>query len=217
MGLDFYTYKHSNYYRKITDTKLRRLQNNSIHKRNPQINLISRFYLLDNRITVDNVLTDILLNKYDYFCYEFRNIFSINDIFIKKTFVNKKIKIIKKSNHKLLIETNNNKLYVYRNTDNYRHSNVLITEKYQNYNNNYNYIQPTFIYQLKRLLERYIFKRGSLCFEMFIVLIFSLFNQKTYIKNIDIYPEWYKSNNLSQIEQRLLFNYLLNKKMIKII
>ncbi len=217
MGLDFYTYKHSNYYRKITDTKLRRLQNNSIHKRNPQINLISRFYLLDNRITVDNVLTDILLNKYDYFCYEFRNIFSINDIFIKKTFVNKKIKIIKKSNYKLFIETNNNKLYVYRNTDNYRHSNVLITEKYQNYDNNYNYIQPTFIYQLKRLLERYIFKRGSLCFEMFVVLIFSLFNQKTYIKNIDIYPEWYKSNNLSQIEQRLLFNYLLNKKMIKII
>lgn len=217
MGLDFYTYKHSNYYRKITDLKLRRLQNNDIHKRNPQINLISRFYLLDNRITVDNVLMDILLNKYDYFCYDFRNIFSISDIFTKDIPVNKNITITKKLDNKILITYDKNKLYVYRNTSNYKHRNILVTEKYQNNKNNYNYIQPMFIYKLKIFLERYIFKQGSLCFEMFIVLIFSLFNKKTYVKNIDVYPEWYKVNILSQIEQRLLFNYLIKKKMIRII
>lgn len=223
MGLDFYTYKHTPSYRNISTYKLQKLQNNRIHQRNPQINLIKRFYLLDNRITTDNVLTDILLEKYDYFCDKILSEFNISDIFTRNgdksdIKINKNIKIVKNRERNIIIDYGDSQLYVYRDTRLYYNKNVLITETYKNVDNNYNYIKPAFARFLRILLERFIFTRGSLCFELFIVLIFSLYSKSTVIKNIDIYADWHDTdyhNKHNRIEQRLLFKYLLKKDIIK--
>lgn len=73
MGVDFYTYGYTNYYRKVSPKKLDRLRNNNIHKRTPQIDLLRRFYLLDKRLVVDNVLDKILLEEYDSLFYNIRS------------------------------------------------------------------------------------------------------------------------------------------------
>lgn len=82
MGIDFYTYKHSFYYRNVSERKLRKLRNNNIHRRKPQIDLIRRFYLLDNRLVVDNILDEILLEKYDSLFYGIKSNIDFSKVFI---------------------------------------------------------------------------------------------------------------------------------------
>jgi hypothetical protein len=82
MGMDFYTYGYAQYYRKISSEKLKKLRNNNIHKRFPQINLVKRFYLLDNRLIVDNILENILLEKYDFFLENLKNKIDISRILV---------------------------------------------------------------------------------------------------------------------------------------
>ena len=82
MGIDFYTYKHSFYYRNVSETKLQKLRNNNIHIRKPQIDLIERFYLLDNRLVVDNILDEILLEKYDNLYYGIKSNISFEKVFM---------------------------------------------------------------------------------------------------------------------------------------
>lgn len=67
MGIDFYTYGYAKYYRSVSDTKLEKLRDNTVHKRTPQIDLVRRFYLLDKRLIVDDILDKILLEPYDRF------------------------------------------------------------------------------------------------------------------------------------------------------
>ena len=73
MGIDFYTYGYAKYYRKVSSKKLDRLRNNNIHKRTPQIDLMRRFYLLDKRLIVDNILDKILLEEYDSLFYNLQS------------------------------------------------------------------------------------------------------------------------------------------------
>lgn len=82
MGIDFYTYKHSFYYRNVSERKLQKLRNNNIHRRKPQIDLLRRFYLLDNRLIVDNILDEILLENYDSLFYGIKTNIDFEKIFI---------------------------------------------------------------------------------------------------------------------------------------
>lgn len=82
MGIDFYTYGYSKYYRKISKKKLERMRKNSIHRRDPQIDLIKRFYLLDKRFIVDNILDKILLEDYDTLFYNIKSQVEFRKIFI---------------------------------------------------------------------------------------------------------------------------------------
>jgi hypothetical protein len=82
MGIDFYTYSYSSYYRKVSSKKLERMRDNNIHKRTPQINLIKRFYLLDKRLVVDNILDKILLEEYDILFYNIKTQVDFSKIFI---------------------------------------------------------------------------------------------------------------------------------------
>ena len=129
MGIDFYTYKHSFYYRNVSERKLEKLRNNNIHIRKPQIDLIRRFYLLDNRLFVDNILDEILLEKYDKLFHSLKSNIDSGKIFINGNgkFVsnifgkhNKTSKEIKK-NKKICIVGNNNEYDIsskkYKNID----------------------------------------------------------------------------------------------------
>lgn len=82
MGIDFYTYKYLANYRNIPSRKLIHLRNNHIHKREPQINLIRRFYLLGDNLIPDNILTQILTEKYKNFSQYIKNKIPFSDIFI---------------------------------------------------------------------------------------------------------------------------------------
>jgi hypothetical protein len=73
MGIDFYTYGYAKYYRRVSSRKLDRLRNNNIHKRTPQIDLMRRFYLLDQRLVVDNILDKMLLEDYDSLFYNLKS------------------------------------------------------------------------------------------------------------------------------------------------
>ena len=85
MGIDFYTYKHSFYYRNVSENKLKKLRNNNIHRRKPQIDLLIRFYLLDNRLIVDNILDEILLEMYDNLFYGIKTNIDFGKVFISGT------------------------------------------------------------------------------------------------------------------------------------
>jgi hypothetical protein len=160
MGIDFYTYKHSFYYRNISERKLQKLRNNNIHRRKPQINLLRRFYLLDNRLIVDNILDEILLENYDSLLYGIKTNIDFEKIFITGTgeYINN-INLInsicivgdnerKKVNYNKIdtiidlfpereTPLRNKKIkYVYRNVSefNYIHSNkdIIFTQVYKN-------------------------------------------------------------------------------------
>ena len=231
MGIDFYKHKHTSYYRTISSNKLKKLQNNNIHQREPQIDLIRRFYLLDERLVVDTILDEILLEKYDNLLdsitkVEFEKIFISGDgkYGIRKFDINSRICIIGNIEYvpddykdiDMLIDLVPNRkitksINVYKNTSNFEENRiVLFTQSYKNLEKfkkkNYVFINPIFINYLKKALA--IISRKTLSFELFVILIFSAFNN-VFIAGIDLYPDW-KEN----IEERLLFKYLLKRKKI---
>lgn len=111
MGIDFYTYGYAQYYRLVSLRKLNRLRENGVHRRTPQINLIRRFYLLDDRLRLDNVLDKILLESYDSLVYSLQQqvAFSRTCISASQTYI--------ESDHPLAdlhekIQNKNNKLKI---------------------------------------------------------------------------------------------------------
>ena len=268
MGIDFYTYKHSFYYRNVSEIKLKKLRNNNIHQRKPQIDLIRRFYLLENRLIVDNILDEILLENYDILFKEIQSNINFEKIFITGTgtyFTNKlntssKICIIGDINNKninkklykkmdLIVDIfperedpihSKNELLVYKNIIDFSNSinsintinnsskkkNVLFTHIYNNEiedefrYNNYFFINPLFIQYLKTILIKTIFSKGTLSLDLFIIFIYSLFFENTYISNVDPNCNWLNqeySEKQHYIEQRMLFKYLIKRSKIKII
>jgi hypothetical protein len=103
MGIDFYTYGYARHYRNISKRKLEKLRNNNIHKRKPQIDLMRRFYLLDTRLIVDNILDKILLEDYDTLFYNIKN-----NIDFVKTFITANKKYITDSYLFQFLETAKN-------------------------------------------------------------------------------------------------------------
>jgi hypothetical protein len=262
MGIDFYTYKHSFYYRNVSSVKLKKLQNNNIHQRKPQIDLIRRFYLLDNRLVVDNILDEILLENYDSLLHGIKSNIDFEKIFLTgegkyKTskeaidiFLNTKVCIvgelncddIQKNKYKdigLIIDllpNRNNPIreesvkIVYRNTSNFdeyhNDKDVLFTQVYKNNieekfkKNNFMFINPLFTQYLKTILTKTIFSKGTLSFELFIILIFSTFFENTFISNIDPNCNWLNQSSHEKqhyIDQRMLFQYLIKRKKINYI
>jgi hypothetical protein len=262
MGIDFYTYKHSFYYRNVSSVKLKKLQNNNIHQRKPQIDLIRRFYLLDNRLVVDNILDEILLENYDSLLHGIKSNIDFEKIFLtgegkyKKSkeaidiFLNTKVCIvgelncddIQKNKYKdigLIIDllpNRNNPIreesvkIVYRNTSNFdeyhNDKDVLFTQVYKNNieekfkKNNFMFINPLFTQYLKTILTKTIFSKGTLSFELFIILIFSTFFENTFISNIDPNCNWLNQSSHEKqhyIDQRMLFQYLIKRKKINYI
>ena len=154
MGVDFYTYKHSFYYRNVSNSKLKKLQNNNIHQKKPQINLLQRFYLLDDRLIVDNILDEILLENYDKLYdgirlnIDFEKIFmtgngTFNDSLLSTLKIciigdldNKNIKINKYKNMDLILDLSTNK------NNNIVNKNVILVYKnindFDDENNNKN-------------------------------------------------------------------------------
>lgn len=259
MGIDFYTYKHSFYYRNVSEKKLKKLRNNNIHQRKPQIDLIRRFYLLENRLVVDNILDEILLENYDTLFFGIQSNIDVEKIFITGTgnyFTNtlsstSKICIIGDINN----ENINKKLYkhmdlivdlfpdreepirtkdqllVHKNRTDFnnnqdKHNDILFTQVYKNdiedkfKYNNYLFINPLFTQYLKTILTKTIFSKGTLSLELFIILIYSLFFENTYISNVDPNCNWLnQASNEKQhyIEQRMLFQYLVKRNKIILI
>lgn len=66
-GIDFFKYNYHSSYRVLNKEDMMRTRNGSIHKREPQINLLRQIYLTDNRLKVDNILESVLLEKYTVF------------------------------------------------------------------------------------------------------------------------------------------------------
>ena len=258
MGIDFYTYKHSFYYRNVSSVKLKKLQNNNIHQRKPQIDLIRRFYLLDNRLVVDNILDEILLENYDSLLHGIKSNIDFEKIFLtgegkyksskeaSNIFLNKvcivgeidcdDIQKNKYNNMDLIIDllpNRNNPIreesikIVYRNTSNFdeyhNDKDVLFTQVYKNNieeklkKNNFMFINPLFTQYLKTILTKTIFSKGTLSFELFIILIFSTFFENTFISNVDPNCNWLNQSSHEKqhyIDQRMLFQYLIKRKKI---
>jgi|SaaInlStandDraft_5_1057022.scaffolds.fasta_scaffold22667_2 hypothetical protein len=63
-GLDFYTTKYYNEYRKINKEQLKKNRSNFYHKSEPQLKLLEHLSLYDDRIILDNYLDKLLYNKY---------------------------------------------------------------------------------------------------------------------------------------------------------
>jgi hypothetical protein len=262
MGIDFYTYKHSFYYRNVSEKKLKKLRNNNIHQRKPQIDLIRRFYLLENRLFVDNILDEILLENYDTLFFGIKSNIDFEKIFITgkgNYFTNNlnttsKICIIGDINNEninkklyktmdLIVDlfpnrkepiSNKNQLFVHKNRIDFKNNNnniknnnnILFVQVYKNdieekfKHDNYFFINPLFTQYLKTILIKTIFSKGTLSLELFIILIYSLFFENTYITNIDPFYNWLnQESNEKQhyIEQRMLFKYLIKRNKIKYI
>lgn len=253
MGIDFYTYKHSFYYRNVSEKKLKKLQNNNIHRRRPQIDLLRRFYLLDNRLIVDNILDEILLEKYDSLFYGIKTNIDFGKVFITGTgeYIKDHINLLNKiciigdregkninyDNIDTIIDIcperenpirNKNIRYVYRNISEFDdiHSNndIIFTQVYRNMldpkfqRRNHMFINPLFTQYLKAILTKTIFSKGTLSLELFMILIFSVFFDSTFISNVDPNCNWLNQSageKQHYIEQRMLFQYLLKRDKIK--
>ena len=63
-GLDFYTTRYYDSYRKINKEQLKKNRNNFYHKSEPQIKLLEHMSLYDNRIILDSYLDKLLYNNY---------------------------------------------------------------------------------------------------------------------------------------------------------
>ena len=246
MGIDFYTYKHSFYYRNVSRTKLKKLQNNHIHKRKPQIDLIKRFYLLDNRLVVDNILDEILLENYDNLFYSIKSNIDFEKIFLTgkgkdmcSIPFNSKICLVGDGDSSNINDmdfiidlcpdreeaiNHPNKLLVYKNRNNYKINNkILFTQAYKKdiedvfKREEFLFINPFFAQYLKTILLKTIFSKGTLSLELFIILIYSIYFENTYISNINPEYNWKDSKEQHCIEQRMLFQYLIKRNKIKII
>jgi len=66
-GIDFFKYNYHSSYRVLNKEDMMRTRNGPIHKREPQINLLRQIYLTDNRLKVDDILENVLLEKYTVF------------------------------------------------------------------------------------------------------------------------------------------------------
>ena len=66
-GIDFFKYNYHSSYRVLNKEDMMKTRNGPIHKREPQINLLRQIYLTDKRIKVDDVLENVLLEKYNVF------------------------------------------------------------------------------------------------------------------------------------------------------
>ena len=82
VGIDFYTYGYAKFYRQISEKDVAHLRNNHIHQREPQIDLVKRFYLLDKRFVVDQVLDQILLEPYDTFFHTLQKQFTLAQVLV---------------------------------------------------------------------------------------------------------------------------------------
>ena len=64
-GLDFFKYSYYGAYRICSKEDIIRTRNGAIHKREPQIDLIRELVLTDDRIEPDDVLEQVIYEKYD--------------------------------------------------------------------------------------------------------------------------------------------------------
>lgn len=226
MGIDFYTYSYARYYRTINERKLQKLRNNNIHQRTPQINLIKRFYLLDNRLVVDNILDGLLLEDYDVIFYGIRN-----HIDMKKTLISSKKYIDNKFNKRRILITNraiegydlivsfqdkNADIFV---TNNIKNANnikkyCIITNISKNDTNNYYFVNPLFNKYLQTILKNVL---PHFSIELFTFLYFSsIYKNSDVYTDIDFFSNWksYSNRNIS-ISQRMFFIYLIKRGFIK--
>ena len=63
-GLDFYSTKYYNKYRRINKEQQKKTRNNFFHKSEPQINLLRHLSLFDKRVIIDNFLDKLLYENY---------------------------------------------------------------------------------------------------------------------------------------------------------
>ena len=117
-----------------------------------------------------------------------------------------------------------NKLLVYKNRNNYKINNkILFTQAYKKdiedvfKREEFLFINPFFAQYLKTILLKTIFSKGTLSLELFIILIYSIYFENTYISNINPEYNWKDSKEQHCIEQRMLFQYLIKRNKIKII
>lgn len=244
MGIDFYTYKYVYSYKNISERRLLSLRSNTIHQRTPQIELIRRFYLLDNRLKVDNILNGILTDNYKYVINIIKKQISANRIFIngkgqflkqnldnticivgdigeiKNNFSNIDwiIDIVPERNNKI---RDNDVKYISNNFIE-NNENTIFLKKYSKNipkkfkKNNYFFINSHFTEILKKVFTRTIFSNKSLTLDLFVILTYSIFFKNVYISNINPNNNWVsdKYDKNHSIAQRMLFQYLLRNKNI---
>jgi hypothetical protein len=246
IGIDFYTYKYLSTYQNISSVKLLQLRRNRFHERRPQIELIRRFYLLDNRITVDDVLKNILLENYNYIIKLIKKQINIDRIFVNgkgqylKQDCNKKICIVGNtgeiknnfdnidwiidifSERKNKIRKHNIKYVCKELKDS--SDKIIFLKSYNNIPEkfkkvNYFFINSNFTQILKRIFTNTIFSSKSLTLELFVILTYSIFFNNVYISNINPNKNWIsdKYNQQHAIAQRMLFQYLVKSKKIKFV
>lgn len=237
MGIDFYTYSYTQFYRKISKSKLQKLRNNRIHEREPQINLLKRFYLLDKRLVVDNILNNILVSNYNYFYNTINKNIDFNKIFISglgnEFILNKNTKICIIGNHPFTNDNydivldlfpqrdipirHKNCYHIYKNIKEYNYDNnksiftqISIDKLKYFKKDKFIFINKHFISFLKKLLIRTVINKGTLSYELLIILIFKIYFKNITLINIDLNKNWVNNNNKEHyIQQRMLFQYLI--------
>lgn len=161
-GLDFYTTKYYNQYRKINKEQLKKNRNNFYHKSEPQIKLLEHMSLYDNRIILDNYLDNLLYNNY----YEVtrllnkynQEIFSFDNFQLKEFFdldmcniTYSIISNIKPNNNKPTLIITNNK-YLEKLNDVYM---ILITQNM----NELNYLNKNL--NEKKYISNFYYKKSN--------------------------------------------------------
>ena len=149
-GLDFYSTKYYQNYRKISKEQLKKNRNNFYHKSEPQINLLRHMSLFDNRIILDNFLDKLLYEKYyyvtkvlnkckfDVFSFEsqqLKDFFKLNmcnisySILSNKKPINNKPTVLFTNNKYINKQDNTYLIYITSNFDEINHLNKDLNEK----------------------------------------------------------------------------------------
>ena len=149
-GLDFYSTKYYQNYRKISKEQLKKNRNNFYHKSEPQINLLRHMSLFDNRIILDNFLDKLLYEKYyhvtkvlnkckfDVFSFEnqqLKDFFKLNmcnisySILSNKKPINNKPTVLFTNNKYINKQDNTYLIYITSNFDEINYLNKDLNEK----------------------------------------------------------------------------------------
>lgn len=225
-GIDFFKYNYHNSYRVLNKEDMMRTRNGPIHKREPQINLLRNIFLTDSRLKVDDVLENILLEKYIVFynklLQSFQSYFSKFMDSINTT--NKKINIYLLGKNASNFSSEVNVLYdnssvFYMNTNPYSYS-INNTVKNPDINTDNIYVSEINKNNIPRSLINYskkIFGRGLSddCLLMIVLSSVIHYNKRINDNILEINLKGYDLyGNKKNIEEYLLYKYLRYKNFI---
>ncbi len=199
--------------------------NNNIHNQQSQIILLRKIILIDRRVKIDNILDNILFNKYDQMFNKLLNYnyneclldsnnnyinFKSNNLIYNISIVNKLKNINMDSDFNIILNENNTKLLLiyYKNDTNIysfiRLMNKSYYKKNKNIDNQFYYINKNYYKHIKKCLN--IINHTILSPELFILLYCCIYFNKSNIKVNNL--------NFENQEEYYLYKYLQYRNIL---